>query len=170
MLSRLTASLIALATLTATAGDNIQVYFSPKGGCTEAVVQALKTAQSEVLVAAYSFTSAPIAGALRDAYRRGVKVSVVLDKSNQTDRYTSATFLSNSGIRTLIDAKHAIAHSKYMVIDRTTVITGSFNFTKAAEEANAENMLVIRESDLAGKYAANWTEHAGHSKIYRLKK
>ena len=50
-----------------------------------------------------------------------------------------------------------------MVIDGATVITGSFNFTKAEEEHNAENMLVIRDSALAAKYAANWQAHVEHS-------
>ena len=59
------------------------------------------------------------------------------------------TSLVNAGIPVLIDAKHAIAHNKVMVIDDQTVITGSFNFTKAAEEHNAENLLVIRDKDLA---------------------
>ena len=52
------------------------------------------------------------------------------------------------------------------MIDRATVITGSFNFTKAAEEQNAENMLVIRDKALADKYAANWQAHVEHSDKY----
>ena len=107
------------------------VYFSPKGGCTEAVVEALGKAKSTVLVQAYSFTSTPIAKALVEAHRRGVKVQVVLDKSQRTEKYSSATFVSNNGIPCFIDAKHAIAHNKVMVIDGQTVLTGSFNFTKA---------------------------------------
>jgi phosphatidylserine/phosphatidylglycerophosphate/cardiolipin synthase-like enzyme len=144
----------------------IEVYFSPKGGCTEAVVRELDAAKDSVLVKAYSFTSAPIAKALVDAHRRGVKVQVILDKSQRTERYSSATFLKNAGIPTYIDDKHAIAHNKVMVIDGGTVITGSFNFTKAAEENNAENLLVIRDPDLPGKYAQNWQEHLGHSSPY----
>ena len=66
----------------------------------------------------------------------------------------------------MIDTKHAIAHNKVMVIDGAVVITGSFNFTKAAEEKNAENLLVIRDRDLAGKYGENWQDHAGHSEGY----
>jgi len=65
-----------------------------------------------------------------------------------------------------IDAKHAIAHNKIMVIDGEVVITGSFNFTKAAEEHNAENLLVIRDAALAERYAANWKAHAEHSEAY----
>ena len=95
----------------------IEVYFSPKGGCTEAVVRELNAAKSTVLVQAYSFTSAPIAKALVDAHKRGVKVEVILDKSQRTEKYSSADFMVNMGIPTKIDAKHAIAHNKIMVID-----------------------------------------------------
>lgn len=143
-----------------------EVYFSPKGGCTEAVVAALDKAKVSVLVQAYSFTSAPIAKALVDAAKRGVKVEVVLDKSQRTEKYSSADFVIHEGIPTRIDAVHAIAHNKVMVIDGATVITGSFNFTKAAEEHNAENLLVIQDTALAEKYAANWKVHADHSEAY----
>jgi phosphatidylserine/phosphatidylglycerophosphate/cardiolipin synthase-like enzyme len=145
---------------------SIQVYFSPYGGCTEAIVKALNKAKQTVLVQAYSFTSAPIAAALRDAHRRGVKVQVVLDKSQKTDKYSSATFLKNVGIPVWIDSKHAIAHNKIIIIDAVIVITGSFNFSKAAEERNAENLLIINNKQIADKYTANWETHWGHSDSY----
>ena len=117
----------------------------PNGGCTDAIVRELDKAQSTVLVQAYSFTSYKIAKALLDAHKRGVKVEVILDKSQKSDQYSSADFLANSGMSVKIDSQHAIAHNKVMIIDGETVITGSFNFTKAAEENNAENLLVIHE-------------------------
>ncbi len=142
------------------------VCFSPKGGCTEAIVEALNKSKSTVLVQAYSFTSVPISKALVEAYKRGVKVEVILDKSQRTEKYSSATFLLNNGIQPLIDDNHAIAHNKVMVIDGKTVITGSFNFTKAAEESNAENVLIIQDADLANKYTQNWNTHKRHSEPY----
>src|SRR5664280_2634656 len=145
---------------------DIQVYFSPQGGCTEAVVANLDKATNTVLVQAYSFTSAPIGKALVDAKKRGVKVQVILDKSQRTERYSSADFVQRAGIATFIDAKHAIAHNKIMVIDEQTVLTGSFNFTTAAEAKNAENLLVINDPALADKYLANWRAHLAHSKQY----
>jgi len=144
----------------------IEVLFSPKGGCTEAVVKELDAANATVLVQAYSFTSAPIAKALLAAHKRGIKVQVILDKSQKSEKYSEADFLVNVGIPVQIDAKHAIAHNKIMVIDDATVITGSFNFTTAAEEHNAENLLVIRSPELAAKYTANWQAHAAHSDPY----
>ena len=143
-----------------------QVYFSPHGGCTEAVVAALNRATNSVFVQAYSFTSAPIAKAVADALRRHLQVVVILDKSQRTEKYSSADFLRNSGVPTFIDSKHAIAHNKIMIIDGAVVLTGSFNFTKAAEENNAENLLVIRDATLAGKYTANWKEQLAHSPQY----
>lgn len=144
----------------------VQVYFSPRGECTYAIVKEISAARSEILVQAYSFTSAPIAKSLLDAHKRGIKVMAILDKSQKKERYTSATFLSNSGVPVLIDSAHAIAHNKVIIIDREIVITGSFNFTKAAEERNAENLLIIRSRELAAKYVANWKEHFRHSSPY----
>lgn len=144
----------------------IQVYFSPGGDCTAAIVGAVDAARESVLVQAYSFTSKPIAAAVLAAHKRGVAVAVILDKSQRTAQYSEADFFAHAGIRTLLDGAHAIAHNKVIVIDGATVITGSFNFTKAAEERNAENVLVIQDRELAAKYAANWHKHESHSDAY----
>jgi phosphatidylserine/phosphatidylglycerophosphate/cardiolipin synthase-like enzyme len=149
-----------------TSPAEIKVFFSPNGGCTEAIVSALNNAKTNVQIAAYSFTSAPIAKALVDAKKRGVNVVAILDDSNQTDKYSAATFLTNARIKTLIDRNHKIAHNKYIIIDSGVVITGSFNFSKAAEESNAENLLVISDPQLAGKYQANWSEHLQHAQTF----
>ena len=153
-------------TLPRPASSERQVYFSPHGGCTAAIVATLRQAQRQVLVRAYSFTSEPIADAVIGAHQRGVEVKVILDKSQRSERYSAISTLARAGILVLVDTKHAIAHSKVMIIDGTTVITGSFNFTKSAEGSNAENLLVIDDQELAKKYMANWAEHASHSIPY----
>ncbi len=56
-----------------------------------------------------------------------------------------------------------------MVIDSSTMITGSFNFTRAAEEKNAENVLIVHDTALAARYAENWQVHAAHSEPYTAK-
>lgn len=158
---------IAYAQRTPGSSPTLDVYFSPRGGATFAIRQALDNAKSSVFVQAYSFTSAPIAEALVKAHRRGVNVQVLLDKSQKTEKYSSADFLVNAGIPTKIDAAHAIAHNKVMIIDKEIVITGSFNFSKAAEESNAENLLVVRDKELASRYIENWQLHDKHSEAYR---
>jgi len=144
-----------------------QVYFSPHGGCTDAIVKEISRAKQEILVQAYSFTSKEIAKALVDAHKRGVHTEIILDKSNKSQKYSAADFTFNMGIPTCIDAEHAIAHNKIMVIDKETVITGSFNFTKAAEDKNAENLLILKSKELAKQYVDNWNGHKSHSQGYK---
>jgi hypothetical protein len=151
------------------ASQAIEVYFSPKGGCQDAIVREITAAEKTIHVQAYTFTSAPIAKALVDAKKRGVQVEVIIDQKEISEKYCAATFFANQGVPVFGDGKYAIAHNKVMIIDGKTVITGSFNFTKGAEESNAENLLVIRNADLAAKYEKNYQEHLGHSVKYEGK-
>jgi len=146
---------------------SIRVYFSPHGGCTDAIVREINQAKTEILLQAYSFTSQPIAQALIRAKQRGVRVSAVLDKSNRSRKYSAATFLKNQEIPVFIDDKHAIAHNKIMIIDNRVVITGSFNFTAAAENKNAENLLILDDlPEIARAYRENFQSHLKHSVPY----
>lgn len=114
------------------------------------------------MVQAYSFTSVPIAKALVNAKNKGVDVKIILDKSQITAKYFAVTFFTNHGISPSIDYKPTIAHNKVIIIDSEAVITGSFNFTKAARE-NAENLLIIYDTDLAKKYTINWQNRMAES-------
>lgn len=166
-------ALLACLSLTAQPGapaqaivlNNAQasVYFSPNGGAQAALVEAILNARKNIVVQAYSFTSAAVARALTDAAENGIQVQVILDYSNLSDRYSVVDFLQRRGVPVLIDARHQIAHNKVMVIDNEVVITGSYNFTASAEDKNAENLLIIRDRALAGAYLANWVHHARHS-------
>lgn len=144
-----------------------EVCFTPGGKCTELIVHAIASARATILVQAYSFTSAKIARALVSAHRRGVNVRVILDKSQRTAKYSSADFLVNSGIPTWIDECCAIAHNKVIVIDDRIVVSGSFNFTRAAQDKNAENLLFLEDPELAKVYTENWKRHLRTSHVYR---
>ena len=147
---------------------NIEVYFSPHGGATQAILKEIDAARSTILVQAYSFTSAPIAEALAAAQRRGVRVEILLDRAKTVDEKRSqANFMVHAGATVRVDAQHGSAHNKVMILDSQTIITGSFNFTRHSEDDNAENLLVIRDKALAAKYTANWKTHAGHSSNYQ---
>src|SRR5207248_5930952 len=117
---------------------SVAAYHSPKGGCTNAIVYEIQRARREVLVQAYSFTSKPIAEALIAAKGRGVDVEILLDRSNEQEAYTELGHLVQQGLTPQIDAHHAIAHNKIMLIGRKTLVTGSFNFRHQAEVENAE--------------------------------
>ena len=144
-----------------------EVHFSPNGGCTAAIVRALRGARKSILVQAYTFTSQPIADALAQAKQRGVAVEAVLDDKESNANHSEVGYLARMNIPTYLDAQHNIAHNKVIVIDDAIVITGSFNFTHAAEESNAENLLILHDQNLAAAYTANWRHHRAHSERYR---
>lgn len=142
--------------------------FTPSENCTALIVQQIDQAKSKLLVQAYSFTSAPIIQAIARAKARGIDVKVILDRINEQKRYTAATYLINHDIDVLIDDTVTIAHNKVIVIDGRNLITGSFNFTRAAQNSNAENVLLVTEDpELARAYADNWNRRAAVSRTFR---
>ena len=148
-----------------TTAPTVASHFSPKGGCAEAIMQEIRKARHEILVLAYSFTHRPIAQALVDAKARGVHVEILLDHSNEKEEHTELQFFVEQSMAPLVDAQHPIAHNKVMVIDSRTLITGSFNFTNEAENANGENLLILKgHPDLIVAYRKNFADHKAHSR------
>jgi phosphatidylserine/phosphatidylglycerophosphate/cardiolipin synthase-like enzyme len=145
---------------------SVAVHFSPKGGATDAVVREVNAARREILVSAYSFSSKPIAEALVQAKTRGVQVEIILDRSNEQETYSDLQLFLDQGLAPLIDAQHAIAHNKVMIIDQRTLVTGSFNFTHQAEGENAENLLVVKgHPELVRSYRQDFMVHKSHSQV-----
>jgi phosphatidylserine/phosphatidylglycerophosphate/cardiolipin synthase-like enzyme len=145
------------------------VYFSPNGGATDAILEGIRGAQRTILVQAYLLYSTRLAGALVRAHRRGVQVHVLLDAHAQPHHppVPAVTRLIAAGVAVSLDDRHEWAHDKVIILDGATVITGSYNWTVAAEKSNGENLLVIRDPRLAGVYTQNWRRHAHHSTPYR---
>jgi phosphatidylserine/phosphatidylglycerophosphate/cardiolipin synthase-like enzyme len=140
------------------------IYFPPRGEETEAILRELTKARNSILVQSFSLFSAPVAEALVSAQERGVKVQILMDQSPLAEQYTR--IFAKGGISIKIDSAHAIAQNKVMIIDGETVITGIPNFTKAAEDKIAENLMVIRDKATAKKYTKSWQYHEGHSEPY----
>lgn len=135
---------------------HIQVCFTPEQNCTMKITDVLDSAKKSISVQAYSFTSIPIAKHLVKAKKRGVTVKIILDKSQILKKYSALRILLKQHIPIWIDYKPEIAHNKIMIIDEKKVITGSFNFTMAAQNKNVENVLIICDTDLAKRYMENW--------------
>ncbi|MDM0001151.1 phospholipase D family protein [Variovorax sp. J22P240] len=141
---------------TSTAAATASAAFTP-GQALPLVLETIRGARTSIVVAAYAFTSRPIAVALRDAQRRGVQVRVVVDAGEARHGDTAARFLANERVAVRLNARYALQHNKFMVVDARTVQTGSFNYTASAAQRNAENVLVLRNTpDVAAQYEAQW--------------
>lgn len=150
------------------AGAQVQVFFSPDDGTDRAIAQAMAQARQRVWIAGYYFTSSTIAKALDQAHARGLDVRVLLDRSQVSLRYSSATYFHNHGVPLWINARYPVMHHKFVVIDQDTVGFGSMNFTRAGAEQNAENFNLFRRwPQLTGTYATEFLRLQKESAKYR---
>lgn len=147
----------APAAIALPAGTSIEAGFSPSGEALDVVLKTIGSAQREILVAAYSFTSRPIAQALVAAARRGIQVRVVADQGESTKGYSAVQFLANQRVPVRVNGRYNLLHDKYLLVDGRHLQTGSFNYTAAAAQSNAENALVIwNVPQLVARYQVDW--------------
>jgi len=134
-----------------------ELGFSPRGQSLNIILNGIRRAESSIIVAAYSFTSRPIATALLEAHRRGVNVRVIADSRANNNRHTAVRFLANYGLPVRINDRYAIFHHKFMIFDELHVQTGSFNYSAAAVDRNTENVLLLRNvPEIAKLYVQEW--------------
>lgn len=154
------------AWLTSHGPGKLNVCFTPQGKCADLIINEINKAQVSIKLQAYSFTSYSIMQALLGAHKRGVEVKVILDKSNLKDPHSLLSSLKRASIPVFIDFLPGIAHNKVIILDNNSVLTGSFNFTNAAQNRNAENLVFIQDQTLADHYVTNWLSRLEKAKKY----
>ena len=164
----------ATDTAPAAAAGAVEVAFSPNEGAEALVLKVINSAQRDIKVMTYSFTSVPVVQALVQARKRGVSVTVVADEKNNLEEDRSGK--ARAALSTLVAAgadvrtihAYKIAHDKVLVVDKNTVETGSFNFTAAAERSNSENALVLwNNPKLATAYLSHFERNYRQATPYR---
>lgn len=156
------------------ASGRLEVAFSPNEGSERLVVKVIDSAQSELRILAYSFTSAPVVDALLRAKRRRVDIKVVADyKENIVDDHSgkaraALNALATAGIDVRTIAAYPIHHDKLLVSDRQTVEVGSFNYSAAAATRNSENVLVNWDNvNLAAVYLSHFERNYAQSQAFQ---
>ena len=140
----------------------VEVYFSPSGGIQQALIGLIDKAQSNVDAAIYIFTSEPLAARVVAAHERGVAVRLVVD-ADACDSVTGSRCdqLEQSGVLLHRRSGWGLMHNKFAVFDGRILVTGSANWSAAAENDNAENILIIEDQDVARIYLAEFEDLYG---------
>ena len=125
--------------------------FSRVERCDVLLISLINLANRSVYVAVYSFTRDSLAAALISAKERGVEVKVVMERDRAYERGSEYSRLKSAGVDVRLDGNPHLMHHKFMVIDENIVVTGSYNWTTAAEEMNDENLVIIVD-----QYVALW--------------
>ena len=145
-------------TVIAPSESTVVAFFSPKGGIEQQILTSIGAAMETIEMAAYAFTNENVAKALIDAIKRGVKVSLVMDKSQTKGPQASLhDELEKVGttIR-LISPPGGIMHDKFIIVDGKNVEWGSYNYTGRAEDANFENATFLSDNNLAQQYHSDF--------------
>ena len=131
-----------------------EVYFSPEGGVRDQIIKRINLSKSTIDVAVYSFTAGDIAEALANASERGVKIRIVRDASQSSEKNDENSFLRQAGIQVEIRSGRGrgIMHDKFAIFDGHTAFTGSYNWTNNAEHNNWENALFTDEDQVVKAY------------------
>jgi phosphatidylserine/phosphatidylglycerophosphate/cardiolipin synthase-like enzyme len=135
-----------------------QTCFTPRQKCLPFLLSKLASAKISIRVQSYSFTSVLIADALIAMHQQGIQITVIADKSQVKAQSSQLRNLLKAGIPVFIDYKPAIAHNKVIILDETSLFTGSYNWTKAAENRNAENLIFLKGQSITHAYLQNFSD------------
>jgi hypothetical protein len=150
-------------------GVSVESYFSPSDNTTVNIVNALTTADTDLEFALLTFTKNELGTAVRDAHVEGVSVRGIIDNIN--DQGSEYEWLLNQGVNVSPDNTTLMTHHKYAIVDATDpgsdplVVTGSHNWSNAADTRNDENTLIIHDADVANiflqEFEAIWCRATG---------
>jgi phosphatidylserine/phosphatidylglycerophosphate/cardiolipin synthase-like enzyme len=125
-----------------------EVYFSLYDNPQKEIIKNINQAEAFINIAMYTFTDKEIALSLTNAQERGVKVRVYLDRSQIGSTYSISRLLVQKGIKVRISTNNYIMHHKFAIIDNHLLLTGSYNWTFAANNKNEENLMVIDDPEI----------------------
>lgn len=132
--------------------SKIETYFAAEGQVAGRVTEALNTAQKSIHFMTFSFTHNEMGNVVADKIAQGVTVQGVFDNTQAGSRYSQYHHLKELGADVVRDGNPRAMHHKVFIIDEKTVITGSFNFSQAADRSNDENLLIIEDPEIARRY------------------
>jgi phosphatidylserine/phosphatidylglycerophosphate/cardiolipin synthase-like enzyme len=141
-----------------TAPQNLESCFSPDENCDQKLIGLITSAQSTLDVAIYNITHQGVVKAIEDAKARGVRVRAVVDRSEADSRGSLVARMSNDGFPLKFGTVQGIMHDKFTIVDGKMLELGSFNYTLAATNRNAENQLYIYDANVVSRYQQNFEQ------------
>lgn len=143
-------------------GVEVKNFFSPDDRPAEKIVQEINAAQESIYFLAFSFTADPLAEAIIARAQNGITVAGVMEETQaESNIGGDYKLFITSGINVRLDGNPRNMHHKVIIIDKQTVITGSYNFSTSAESRNDENIVVIDDEGLAAEYLAEFEKLYG---------
>ncbi len=127
-------------------------YFSPGDDCENAIVSCIRNAKHSIKICVFTISENVISEEIIAAMKKGVAVTIITDNDKINDKGSDIRWLSDEGIRIRIDEASSHMHHKFCIVDKKTLLTGSYNWTKSAADRNQENLLVTEDPKMVKAY------------------
>ena len=136
-------------------GVAVENYFAPETKVAPLIGEMVAQAQSEILFMAFSFTHEDIGEAMLERADQGVSVQGIFETTGSEQDFSYYTIMGEENLDAVQirqDGNGRIMHHKVIILDRQTVIFGSFNFTGSANDSNDENIVVVHDPTFASYF------------------
>ena len=134
----------------------LECYFFPNQNNERKVVDMFRTCKKTLDLAIFTLTKDSISNAIEEAYKRGVKVRLIADDSCSLMLGSDVRKLAAIGVPTKTDRAKYYMHNKVAIIDKSVLVTGSYNWSRQATNYNQENILFFENKDLCEKYTQEY--------------
>jgi len=136
-------------------GEN-RCYFSPGDDCEDAIVGCIRNATNSIKICVFTISENVISEEIIAAHKRGVSVKIITDNDKLNDKGSDIRWLAGEGIRVRIDEASSHMHHKFCIVDKDTLLTGSYNWTKSAADRNQENLLITEDPKMVKSYLSEF--------------
>lgn len=137
-------------------GARVENYFAPEDQVEQKIIGRIEQATTSIHFMAFSFTSDTIGKAMREREKAGVQIAGVFETTGSETLFSEYGKFHKLKLDVLQDGNPYLMHHKVIIIDSTTVIFGSFNFTSNANSDNDENLLIVDDPALAQAFEAEF--------------
>lgn len=144
-------------------GKRVESYFSPSDGVSKHILEEINSSNSDLEVACMLITRSELGRAIATQSSGGVDAKVLENTYDEWNQYVADIIIDELNEAFKTNGEGGIMHNKYMIVDQGNyssdpiVLTGSHNWTSAAENTNDENTLIVHDSVMANLYYQDFT-------------
>ncbi|UTW66470.1 DUF1669 domain-containing protein [bacterium SCSIO 12643] len=138
--------------------EKSRVYFSPGSECKNAIIHHIQQARSNLKICLFTISDNDISSEIVDAHLRGINVQIITDDQKMYDMGSDIRLFRKRNIPIKVDCHYGHMHHKFCIIDNEHVITGSYNWTKSAEDRNYENIIINTELNIIKAFENEFNE------------
>ncbi|MCB0494129.1 MAG: DUF1669 domain-containing protein [Cyclobacteriaceae bacterium] len=138
--------------------EKADAYFSPGDACRNTIINQIMYAVNKINICVFTISDDRITSAILDSHKRGREVRIITDNDKSLDLGSDIARLAKEGVAVKMDDTPNHMHHKFMVVDDSALITGSYNWTLSAAKYNHENVLLTKEGGVVKSFIKEFSQ------------